>query len=286
MKKFRISLMVMVICLLGFALTIPALASPYATEIVDSQGPFGNGIYGDPNAVLGKPTTDFYDSWGNKTSRVKMVEAPYNTDVDGNPLITTLNTGSYITVKFDHRVEDDPNNPYGLDFQVFGNAFYVGSGWVTDDSDMNTYSLTGGIYTEAVRVSVSQDGENWYTYENGPYGDTAFPTHAYEWDSENSQWTDNEMDFTRPVDPALADILAAGGITVAEAIEMYNGSGGGTGFDLAESGYDWIEYIRVEGSGGEIDAFADISSVPLPGAAWLLLSGLMGICGLKRRQRK
>jgi hypothetical protein len=71
------------------------------------------------------------------------------------------------------------------------------------------------------------------------------------------------MDFTRPVNPEFAAVLAAGGMTVAEAIALYNGSGGGTGFDLAESGFSMIRYARVEGvgpefSGGEIDGFAAV----------------------------
>ena len=252
--------------------------------MVDYSGPFGRSPYDSPEAVLGKPATQFYDSWSGATSRVKLVEPAYNTDTEGNKLITTLNSGSYITVKFDHRVEDDVNNPFGLDFLVFGNAFYTGSGTVNDRTDMDNYTLTGGGWFEQVTVSVSQDGENWYTYSDGPYGDTSFATQAYEWDSETGTWTDNEMDFTKPVDPSLAAALEAGGMTAAQAIAMYDGSGGGTGFDLAESNFDWIQYIRVEGNGGEIDAFSDVSAVPLPGAIWLLGTGLIGLAGFRRRK--
>jgi hypothetical protein len=277
----------LMLCGLLAAAGTPAFAaySPYAAEVVDSSGPFGRSPYDDPASVLGKPSTGFYDSWSKTTSRVKMVEPAYNTDVDGNKLITTLNSGSYITVKFDHRVEDDVNNPFGLDFLVFGNAFYTGSGMVNDKSDMNSYSLTGGIFAEPVTVSVSQDGLDWYTYINGPFGDAAFPTQAYEWDSANSKWTDNEMDFTKPVDPSIAATLEAGGLTVAQAIAMYDGSGGGTGFDLKDSGFDWIQYIKVEGAGGEIDGFSDVAAVPLPGAFWLLGSGFLGLVGIARRNK-
>jgi hypothetical protein len=294
MKKFLAVFMAAACVLTAGA----AWASPYATTLVDSGGAFGNSPYDDPASVLGAPSTDFYDPWGGWSGgttdrRVKLVEPAYNVDAAGNKLITTLNDSSFITVGFDHQVMDDPNNPYGIDFLVFGNAFFGGSGFVNDGTDMGTYTLSGGAFTEDVLVSVSQDGQNWYTYQNGPYGDTAFPTHAYEWDqaqfdSTGNGWTDNLMDFTKPVNPDYYDTLMDGGLTGAAAIALYEGSGGGTGFDLAETGYDWIQYIKVEGTtefaGGEIDAFADVAPVPVPAAVWLLGSGLIGLVGIRRKK--
>lgn len=69
------------------------------------------------------------------------------------------------------------------------------------------------------------------------------------------------MDFTKPVNPAFAQLLSGGTLMAADAIDYYTGSGGGTGFDLAESGFSSIRYIKMEGispewAGGEIDACA------------------------------
>ncbi len=283
---------IFLVCMAHLMLAAPAFGySEYATELVDySSSLTATTQYNDPYAVLGKPATNFKNTgFEPATGRVKLVEPAWNVGLNDETLITTLNTGQYVTVAFDHQVEDDPLNPYGVDLLVFGNGFYVGSGFVSDLSDMESYMLVGGAWFEPIVVSVSQDGENWYTYDNGPYCDTAFPTQAYLWDSENGQWTDTESDFTKPVDPSLAATLLAGGLSAADAIALYNGSGGGTGFDLAESGYDWIQYVKVEGisgfAGGELDAFADVAPVPIPGAVWLLGSGLLGLAGLRRRRR-
>jgi hypothetical protein len=260
--------------------------SPYATELISENGAFGNQpLYNDPNAILGEPTSLAVNAAlppvANVPFHIKMAEPAYNLDSNGNKVITTLgrrdDEGSYtygsITVKFDHQIHDDPVNPYGIDLHVFGNAFYVGGGteggYVSDETDMRSYYLAGGIFAEPVVISVSPDNENWYTYSNGPYGDTAFPTQGFEWnavqhDETGNGWTDEKADFTKPVNPTLDAVLGVVGesIYVADALQMYDRSGGGTGIDLAESGFDWIQYVRVESTtefrDGEIDAFADV----------------------------
>ena len=193
-----------------------------------------------------------------------------------------------ITVGFDHRVEDDPDNPFGIDFLVFGNQYYMGNGYVNDATNMNTYMLAGGSDFERTKVSVSQDGITWYRYDDGPYADDhMFATHAYRWDADNAAWTDDEMDWTRPVDPVLAGDLLAGGMSAAQAIVLYGGSAGGTGFDLSESAFEWIQYVKVEGlpgySGAEIDGFADVAPIPEPTTVALLAFGSLATMRRGRR---
>jgi hypothetical protein len=259
----------------------PAAANPFAFEVVAAQTPFGASPYDDPASLLGMPSTNFYDPWGGWSGgtterRVKLVEPAYNLDAtQTRKLITTLNEGSSIVVRFEQPITDDPVHPYGIDLLVFGNAFYTASGFVNDGSDMNTLMLAGGGFYEPMKVSVSPGytgapGQNptnlatwdWYRYDNGPYADTDFPTHAYHWNRTNSTWSSELMDFTKPVNPVFGPVLEAGGLSAADAIEFYDGSGGGTGFDLAESGFARIQYVRIEGlegfSGGEIDALSAV----------------------------
>lgn len=300
----RRSLVALTLATVATGLTTAAHASPYASELIASGGTFGASPYDDPQSILGKPSTTFYDPWasggGAQQRVVKMVEPAFNlSDENGDKLITTFNGGAWAVVKFDNPVEDDPRNPFGIDLLVFGNEFFVGNGWVNDAANMGSYTITGGGFFEPVTVSVSPgylgfDGEDegdwstwqWYEYTNGPFGDAAFPTHAYAWDQAQfdgtgNGWTNEEMDFTKPVDPALLDTLLAGGMTVVDALALYDGAGGGAGFDLAESGFDWIQYVRVQGNGGEIDAFADVAPVPEPGALAVLIAG----AALLRRHR-
>ena len=273
-------------------------SSPYPLELAEALPPFSRStLYADPLAVLGEPTTMAQNLafFGLPDPfRVKLVEPAYNLDLDGNKTLLTLEevsgeTGTVygsVTVKFDHPVYDEPANPYGVDFLVFGNTFYVGKGFVSDTTDMRSHYLSGGAFSEPMKVSVSPDGERWYTYEEGPYCDTTFPTHGFHWDAglfdrTGNGWTKKKMDFTKPVNPALSSVLgvAESYLSAADAISLYAGSGGGTGFDLAESGFDFIRFVRVEAadgfSGGEIDAFSAVRPA-LVGESLTLSPGNIG----------
>jgi hypothetical protein len=247
--------------------------STYAVAVVSSQGPFGASPYNDPNSLVGAPTTRYYTSASAPATRTKLNEAVFNFSVVNgvtNKLITTLNTGSSIILKFDHPISDNPANPYGIDFEVFGNSFYSASAF-GDAADMNSVTLGTGVFAEPTKVSVSpgytgKPGEDpndsttwpWYRYDNGPYADGVFPTQAYRWNRTDALWTDEFMDFTKPVNPVLTNRFSAGGLTGADGIDLYNGSGGGTGFDLKASGFASVNYVKVEGlssfSGGEVDS--------------------------------
>lgn len=78
------------------------------------------------------------------------------------------------------------------------------------------------------------------------------------------------MDFLKPVNPVLEGLFESAsvfGLSVADAIELYDGSGGGTGFDLRETGFKEIRYVKVEAGagmvGGEIDAVAVVRPMQL-----------------------
>jgi len=92
-------------------LTPALMAWPFADYVIEyTPGPgqwTNNPQFNDPARALGRP-------YGISVS------------VPDNSSIVTLGDGGSITLGFSRPVWDDPRNPHGLDFIVFGNACWVG----------------------------------------------------------------------------------------------------------------------------------------------------------------
>lgn len=273
--------------------------SPYATFVVQVRGSLGPEPYGDARAALGMPTRWFHDPWAALSGRAPMRraspwEAPfYRSSETGSNLLVTLPDGGAVILAFDRPITNDPAHPYGVDFLVFGNAFFVTGVPMGDEVDPAATWISGEVFDEPLLVSVSpgyrgQPGEvendpdtwAWYRYKSGPFADTAYPTLAFLWDANRGGWSDEPTDFTRPVHPRLLSWLQSGPWPAVDLLAWYGGSGGGTGFDLAASGFDMVRYVRIEGVGpdhawGEVDAVANVR-VPGFGEDWLLLPGTGG----------
>lgn len=276
------------------AVTAPTYAeSPYGYEVVEFFTLEKSPLYNQASNVLGHPTMGIFTSsstYGDSGSTINPAYPAWS----GGRLLSLVGdddegTPGFVTIKFDHDVLDDPNNPFGIDFLVFGNAFGVRN---SDENiqlttDPLTVSFTGkGSYENAL-VEVSQDGETWYPYEKGPYADSFMPTLGYLYDpaapdtglfNGNLYWG-RAARATRPVNPACS-FSSFSGLNLAQVCQRYDGSAGGTGFDLAElplpengNGVKWIRYVRIscveesndEGDFGynvpEIDAVADVAPV-------------------------
>lgn len=222
--------------------------SPFATEVVDFES--GKGAvpgYDQPEASLGEPTRTTGGSF--LTEAVTPFQPPWLPNE-----IVSLGVGGFITVAFDHDVIDAPGNPHGIDLLVFGNAF------CTDPS--NPAGICGGMYSEGGSIEVSLDGVDWRLVP-GVSADGIFPTigwlDAGPYDTAPGL---EPTDFTRPVDPAMASLIT--GRTHPEILEMYEGSGGGVGIDLATVDLPAIRFVRISNDGDdftpEIDAVADVAS--------------------------
>lgn len=270
-KKFILVFVVLTI------VSAPLCGSDFATEVISYSGLFGPVPYDDPEVVLGKPTTYIRQS-PTEVFACSLVYSAWNRAPDDSKLIVTLDLDDEIVAAFDHKVADDPGNPGGVDFIVFGNtAFKVASSeFIQPDTDMDQRLLDNptSVLDEWVTVSVAQDPNGpWYTFTDGPFADNLFPTNAFAWDSTIDDWG-AELNWLKPVDPNLG-LSDFSGLSAADAIDLYNGSAGGTGFDLrwlapAEfqalevdpaSGQRWIKYIKVTSDEfGEVDGFSDVES--------------------------
>ena len=233
-------------------------------DVRSYEDPIDWEYYNDPTAALGRPTAittgDDY-GYGGIPIEEDVVVVPVYPPFRSFEIVSIGNGSGALTLKFNHRVADDENNPYGIDLIVFGNSRQSGAGWWMNGNPEG-FGVFGDIYAERGIVSVSQDGQTWYTFSNGPYADDFAATAGFDWDEDDDVWGD-ELNPTRPIDPALT-AADYGGMTLAEMIDAYDGSAGGTGFDIAELGLDWIEYVRISdnpvgSTTSEVDAVADVS---------------------------
>lgn len=133
--------------------------------------------------------------------------------------VVALGDGGFVTLSFGVRAIVDGT---GVDFIVFENPFFVGG-----DS--------ANPYAELGRVSVSQDGEEWFAFpctaDEYPYGTCA------GWHPVLANADENELDAT-----------------VAE-------EAGGDPFDLEEVGLEWARFVRIDDITDEQELAFDLDAV-------------------------
>lgn len=261
---------------LALALPIALLAGSHiapansAAEVIQYLPGTGTPAGYDLTAsVLGEPSRVTPGDFGGPVD-------PFSPPWQSGQLLS-IGAGGSLTIRFAHPVLNHPDNPFGLDFLVFGSA-----GFLITNGDFSGGGITDGSLFGAsegdTRISVSLDGATYFVLDPAlaPRADGLFPT-------------DGAGDFSRPVNPALTGTafngLALTGIRVA-----YDGSGGGTGYDINwarddsgnPAGLDAIQFVRVDvlGDRADLDAFM---AVPEPGAWPLLVAGGLLLAGMPRR---
>ena len=238
---------------LGGKLLVASLSAQFAGTVTGyTPGTDFSASYTNPISALGEPSLVTPGMFGGPVD-------PFNSPYLGSQLVS-IGAGGSLMLEFNTPISNNPANPYGLDFIIFGNAGFS----ITNGNYSGGGITDGSIYgnnTGSTHVSVSADGVNFYTLNPrlAPTVDTLFPT-------------DGAGDFSLPVNPALPN-SAFGGLGLAGIAVRYAGSGGGAGYDLA-----WAQdtngapvtlnsarYVRVDVLSGksEIDGMAAVSPAAL-----------------------
>lgn len=265
------------LALAGLSLSLVAHAAPFADSVVSftSGTGFASDYLGnpmtDPTRALGSPSTSTTDPFG--TYPVDPLSAPFL----ANQLVS-LGAGGSLTVGFSTPILNNAANPYGLDFIIFGNSFLDASGSPNFDT---ANGQIAGNNTGSTEVFVSANGIDYYRLNPSlaPVVDGFAPTDA-------------AGDFTKALNPSLTPGSFTG-LQVPGIRSLYNGSGGGTAYDLA-----WaqdingnavllpsVSFIRVNVLTGvsEIDGF---STVAVPEPSIFALAGLAGLGLVIQRRRQ
>lgn len=261
--------------------TMSLHAAQFADRVVDYQSgtgfatEFGTGIgYTNATVALGAPARA---TVGDFAGPVDPFAPPYQKEQ-----LVSLGEGGSLTVSFRSPVPNAASHPFGIDFMIYGNSGFVITNATDEDFNyIGTPATDGSLFgrnTGASRVSVSRDNVTYYTLQNARGVDGLFPT-------------DGAGDFSLPVDPSLTSSDFAG-MSLEGIRSLYNGSGGGTGYDISSAVdsanqpvfLEDIQFVRIEVLSGtsEIDA---VSAVPEPGVGGLLILGLAGWIGVWMRRR-
>ncbi len=227
-------------------------ADPFADRVIGyAPGTGANPAFALADVAIGSP--ERFTGEGIFPSVVTPFNPAFGTDE-----IVSLGAGGSLTLGFDEPIVDDPSNPFGVDFLVFGNSFLV-------DGDYPN-GITIGVFAAPrdARVEVSADGMSWVPARRVASAGL-FPTLGYS-DVTDPYAIDKgavNSDFTKPVDPAFDPV----GKTFDELRAGYAGSGGGIGFDLSGTGLSAVQFVRVLNDRGSIsiDAISDAAPVPTPG---------------------
>jgi hypothetical protein len=264
-----------------------AVESPYAWRVV-AANIAKSGDYGNPDNALGHPSQTV-PAWDPIPPTVV---CPVSPAWGPGRLVSLASTnddiaGGSITVEFDHPVADDPRNPFGLDFIVFGNTMQTlgGNAWFDGVSDpAEVMVTTDTIMPERGLVEVSADGKTWFAFSEGPWADDFAPTLSHCYDPDNpdrklfgdstftNEWWSVLSDATRPVDPMVTPTDFKNR-TLAEIARLYDGSAGGTGFDISgldlprdALGRKYMRFVRITSldpyDTTEVDAVTDVSPAP------------------------
>ena len=174
----------LVLALCGNLVVASSFAQFADAVIAYTPGAGVSSSYTNPISALGEPSRVTPGNFGGPVD-------PFNSAYIASQLVS-VGTGGSLTLHFGTPITNNPANPFGLDFIIFGDA-----GFAITNGDYSGGGITdGSMYgnnTGSTRVSVSADGATFYTLDPAlaPTADNLFPT-------------DGVGNFFLPVNPNLA----------------------------------------------------------------------------------
>lgn len=263
-------------------------ASSFATHVLEYNPGADAGSYNNPSLALGAP-------------------APNGTPgmPDNSSVVSLGGFGGYITLGFDHSIENNPLNPDGWDFIVFGNSFYI-------DGDEHVHAQEPGFVEVAVDSNYNGLADDTFYLISGipsPGTPPSFPIN-------DEYWGINGVDHRNYFTKGYADVTPTLGESYGSALVpddpwtygITPGSRGGDAFDITNAvnaggdpaNLSYIDFVKIStaintswpwgaAAGTEVDAIADVAPIPEPTTALMLLIGLpliKCISGNKKRRIK
>ncbi len=242
---FRVAIAIFVA--LGL-IALPTSASDFANNVLSyfaGSNP-ANG-FTNPLVALGPP--ERFTGEGISPGAVTPFHPCFGTNE-----IVSIGAGGQLTLGFEPPLRDQANNPFGIDFIVFGNSFFTDAAYPS--------GVVGALAADGGTIQVSADGITWISIPN-VFADGLCPTMG--WVDGGAYAATNGMiatDPNTPVDPTWT-AASLSGKTYDELVDIYDGSAGGAGVDLASVGLTQAIAVRIIVPTGihpnvEIDAVARV----------------------------
>ena len=292
MKTKKSKLIKFIPCFIFFLLFVAVVPFAFGGTYGDHLGPYGEddgihggnrlampGIYPEMDPRITGWATEVEDYWrpagitfGTST---KVLDQP-----GGTMDVFSLGDGGWITVGFDQAIY----NGSGVDFAVWENGFIS-----TQAGD------AGWLFAELMFVEVSSNGTNFVRFPSvcrNPASIDGFgcidPTYYHNVAGKHPNGNDGGDEGTPfDLDDLLADPLVSQGLLDLNNIlyvKLIDVIGDGLTYDFGGNPmYD--PYPTPFSTGGaDLDAIGVLNAVPVPGAVWLLGSGLLGLIGIRRKK--
>src|ERR1043166_961541 len=179
-----------------------ASASIFATSTSHATG-FADAVVGyDPGTGFANGFTNASSALGSPSSAATPFSPPYRTNQ-----IVSIGAQGFLSLRMGTPIVHSPASQYGIDFQIFGNSFFV----ITNGNYSGGGITDGSVYGigASTSVKVSADGVSWYTLNPtlAPNVGGLFPT-------------DGAGDPQMPVKPALTSSDFAG-LGLAQIRSLY-----------------------------------------------------------------